>query len=311
MARWGLVAIVKDESERIGDFLVKVPCDVATIVDTGSTDDTRSICELIYPGSTSVVEWDGFGPARSVAFARAHGTADWLLALDADMTVEVDPDWEPDPAVDAYGVAMGNGGAFRWRLPLVLTAIMLPYMLFICLTATASAMLNSLRHFAAPALSPVVLNLIWIIAVLVVAPLVTQDQTGRAFVVAAGVLVAGVFQLLLQVAVLLKLGMPWNPVLDLKHPGLRQTASHMAPVVIGLTIFQINVLLDSVIAVGLSSPEGRETFSLLGATITSPMRVGANTALYYGDRVMQLPLGVFGVALATAIFPTLSSCAAR
>jgi hypothetical protein len=118
----GLVAIVKDESERIGDFLVKASrwCDVATIVDTGSTDDTRSICELIYPGSTSVVEWDGFGPARSAAFALAHGTADWLLALDADMTVEIDEGWEPDPAVDAYMVAMGNGGSFTWRLPLVL-----------------------------------------------------------------------------------------------------------------------------------------------------------------------------------------------
>ena len=117
---FGLVAIVKDEEERIGALLDGAfrYCSSATIVDTGSSDDT---VEKIESRGLSVVhsEWVNFGYNRSVAFANATGTADWLLALDADMTVEIDPDFEPDPAVDAYMVKMGTPD-FEYRLPLVL-----------------------------------------------------------------------------------------------------------------------------------------------------------------------------------------------
>ncbi len=198
----------------------------------------------------------------------------------------------------------------RWRLTLALTAVLLPYMVFICLTAVAGGLLNCLKHFAAPAISPVLLNGIWIVAVVLVGPAVATDAASRAFVLGVGILVAGLFQLLLQVAVLLKRGMPLEPAFELRHPGLRQVAVTMAPVVAGMAAFQVNVLLDGVIAIAFSANERAQTFGLFGAQIHYPMLVGANSVLYYGNHLMQFPLGVFGVALATAVFPILSSRAA-
>ncbi len=79
----------------------------------------------------------------------------------------------------------------RWHLTLLLTAVMLPYMLLICLAGLAGAALNSLKHFAAPALAPVVLNVVWIVAVVAVAPLVSADPVVRITVVSAAIVAAG------------------------------------------------------------------------------------------------------------------------
>lgn len=118
---FGLVAIIKDEADRIGQFIdsVRLVCDgPLTIVDTGSTDGTQQCLEEV---NVKVHErpWINFGVNRSEAFSVARGSSDWLLALDADMTVEIDPDFEPDPSVDAYMVKMGSAD-FEYRLPLVL-----------------------------------------------------------------------------------------------------------------------------------------------------------------------------------------------
>jgi len=199
----------------------------------------------------------------------------------------------------------------RWRLALVLTAVLLPYMVLICMTALAGAVLNSMKHFAAPALAPVVLNVCWIAAVLVVAPMVSAEPQGRIMAVAGGILVAGVLQLGLQLAALRRFGFRWRLSFVFAHPQVRRVAAAMAPVALGLAALQINVVLDGVIAISLAAPAGKETFRLLGATLPYPMLIGANSALYYGNRLMQFPLGVFGIALATAVFPTLSRHAAR
>lgn len=121
---YGVVAIVKDAAESIVPMLTSAQeagATVATIVDTGSTDDTIRRMEDA-PGSLEISlferPWVNFGHNRSEAFALAQGSADWLLALDADMTVNVDG-FEPDPAVDAYMVEMGTP-QFSYRLPLVL-----------------------------------------------------------------------------------------------------------------------------------------------------------------------------------------------
>ncbi len=198
----------------------------------------------------------------------------------------------------------------RWRLTLALTAIILPYMLFVCMTAFVASVLHSLKHFAAPALAPVVMNICWIAAVLVFAPLVSVDPTGQILVVSVGIVAAGVLQLVLQLGVLRKLGFRWIFGLRLRHPGLRKIAASMLPMLAGLAAFQLNVLLDGVIAITLSAPEGTESFRALGMNIRYPMTVGANSVLYYGSRLMQFPLGVFGIALATALFPRLSDRAA-
>ncbi|MGD2174298.1 MAG: murein biosynthesis integral membrane protein MurJ [Candidatus Brocadiaceae bacterium] len=199
----------------------------------------------------------------------------------------------------------------RWHLALSLTAVLLPYTVLVCLTAFAGATLHSLRHFAAPALAPVVLNVLWILGVGAVAPLVTASPQGRIYTVASFVLLAGIVQLLIQVVALHRKGFRWRPIFQLLHPDVRRVASAMAPVALGLAAVQLNVLFDGVIAISLAHPEGKETFRLLGHVIPYPMAVGANSVLYYANRLMQFPLGVFGIALATAAFPALSAQAAR
>ncbi len=199
----------------------------------------------------------------------------------------------------------------RWHLALLLTAVMLPYMVLICLTGLAGAALNSLKHFAAPALAPVVLNVCWIAAVVLVAPLVSADPQVRILVVSVAVVAAGVLQLALQLVALHGLGFRWRLSAAMAHPQVRRVAGAMAPVALGLGALQINVLLDGVLAISLAAPPGRESFHLLGLTLPYPMQVGANSVLYYGNRLMQFPLGVFGIALATAAFPTLSRQVAR
>jgi glycosyltransferase involved in cell wall biosynthesis len=122
LTTYAVVAIVKDEAAGIDRFVASVGPLVshAVIVDTGSTDGTLdAACQFACPVTVESRPWVDFGHNRSEAFALARGTADWLLALDADMTVEIDPDFEPDPAVDAYMVRMGSDD-FAYRLPLLL-----------------------------------------------------------------------------------------------------------------------------------------------------------------------------------------------
>jgi putative peptidoglycan lipid II flippase len=198
----------------------------------------------------------------------------------------------------------------RWHLVLTFTAILLPYMVFICLTAFAGAMLNSLGHFVAPALAPSVLNVCWIGAVALGSGLFSHDIVTRICVVAGAILAAGVLQLALQIRVLARKGFRWRLSLELLHPDVRRVAASMLPVVLGLAALQINVLVDGLIAVGLAAPAGGGTFELMGVSVPYPMQEGANSVLFYGNRLMQFPLGVFGIALATAVFPRLSSHAA-
>lgn len=114
----GVVAIVRNEIENIDRLLDCVGESVATICDTGSDDGT---IERIESCGIAVhrIPFVNFGQARSEAFALARGTAEWLIATDADMTWEIDPDFEPDPAVDCYMLKMG-GPDFEYRLPLLL-----------------------------------------------------------------------------------------------------------------------------------------------------------------------------------------------
>lgn len=123
----GAVLMVRDEEGVVGAAIASARAAGAgafTVLDTGSSDGTiaevRAACRGI-PLRLAEARWTDFGTGRSEALALARGSARWLLALDADMTVEADPGWEPaDPGVDALAVEMGRGGPLRWRLPLVL-----------------------------------------------------------------------------------------------------------------------------------------------------------------------------------------------
>lgn len=183
-------------------------------------------------------------------------------------------------------------GSGRPALILDLLRITLPYMPLICLTALCGAALNSMRHFAAPAAAPVVLNLTWIAALL--AGLVwLRDEPSRAMTLVAWAIVAGgVLQLAMQAPPLARRGLvPW-PTSRLNHEGVREAGRLFAPAVLGVALFQLNEFMDSVIATTMIQGDG------------------AVSALYYANRLHLLPHSLIGVALGTVVLPALAKAAA-
>jgi len=176
---------------------------------------------------------------------------------------------------------------------LELTRVMMPYMILICLTAFAGGMLNSLNHFGAPAAAPMLLNVFIIVAVWAGSRLAGLAGLPLLYVISGSVVAAGVAQLGLQLLALRRLNC--HPQLNLRwgDTDLRRIMVMMGPMLIGLSATQLNILADSVIALTLV-PNGR-----------GPAVLG------YAHMLYNLPLGVFGIALATAIFPLLSSKAAQ
>ncbi|MGH7255815.1 MAG: murein biosynthesis integral membrane protein MurJ, partial [Nitrospirales bacterium] len=168
----------------------------------------------------------------------------------------------------------------------LLTRIMFPYLLFISLAALAMGILNSLRAFAAPALSPVLFNLCIIGFALFVSPRLGEPILG----VAVGVVIGGGAQFLMQLPGVQRrgflFGWRWEPT----HPGVRRIGRLMLPTLLGLSVTQINIMIGTILASYFD---------------------GGPTYLFYGMRLIQFPLGIFGVALATAILPTLSTQAAQ
>ena len=167
-----------------------------------------------------------------------------------------------------------------------LTRLMFPYLLFVGLGALAMGMLNAHRHFVTPALAPVMLNLAIIGAVFGVVPHLAEPVFG----LAVGVLVGGLGQLAIQLPALARRGLLVVPALDRHHPAVARIVRLMTPVALGQSATQLNILVDTVIA----------SF-LVGGSVSY---------LYYADRLVEFPLGVFGIAIATAVLPTLSEQAA-
>ncbi|MBV1932936.1 MAG: murein biosynthesis integral membrane protein MurJ [Porticoccaceae bacterium] len=157
-----------------------------------------------------------------------------------------------------------------------------PYLLFISLTGLAGSILNSFDRFAVPAFTPVWLNVCLIAAALVAAPWFDQPV----YALAWGVLAAGIIQLVFQVPFLANIHQLPRPRMDWQHSGVRQVLRLMAPAIFGVSVSQINLLFDTIIA--------------------SFLPTGSVSWLYYSDRLAELPLGVFGVAAATVILPSLS-----
>jgi len=167
--------------------------------------------------------------------------------------------------------------------------IMMPYLILICLAAILGAALNSMNHFLSPALAPILFNVIWILTLLVSVHMFGGDKNTQIFVVCFGVVVGGVVQLAVQVPALLRRGMKFVPIFEPKNKTLTEIYGLFLPVVFGLSIYQVNELMDYVIAQVCISGDG------------------AVSSLGYASRLMQLPLSVIGTAIATAVFPLLSS----
>ena len=185
--------------------------------------------------------------------------------------------------------------------------VLLPYMILICTVAAMAGLLNVHRHFAAPAAAPIILNVCIIGGVLLLRKSFGETPLEQVRVVAWAVLIAGALQLLLQYVTLSRRGLVLLPSWNFSDPDVKKIMRLMAPMMVGLSAMQLNTLLDDVIAWLLSAtPESGDVFSIAGRIFEYPVREGAVSFLYGAQRLYQFPLGVFGVALATAIFPLLS-----
>ena len=159
-----------------------------------------------------------------------------------------------------------------------------PYLFFIALTAFSGAILNTWGRFAVPAFTPVLLNISLIGCALFLTPFFSDQR--MAVALAWGVLIAGMVQLLFQIPFLTRLGLMPKPQVSWRDPGVKRILTLMAPAIFGVSVSQINLLLDTVLA--------------------SLLETGSVTWLYYSDRLVELPLGVFAIAIGTVILPSLS-----
>jgi putative peptidoglycan lipid II flippase len=160
--------------------------------------------------------------------------------------------------------------------------ITFPYLLLISLAALAGSILNSHGEYGVPAFTPLLLNLALIGAALLAAPHFQTPIVALAW----GVLVGGMAQLLFQLPFLLRSGLLPRPRWGWQHSGVRKILKLMVPALFGSSVAQINLLFDTLIA--------------------SLLVTGSVSWLYYSDRLMEFPLGVFGIAIATVILPVLS-----
>jgi putative peptidoglycan lipid II flippase len=175
----------------------------------------------------------------------------------------------------------------KFALTVTLTRWVFPYIFLVSLVALASGILNSLRHFAAPAAAPIFLNLSIIGAAVGVSPRLSTPIYGVAY----GVLVGGFVQLAVQIPPLLRHGVRIVPRWQPRHEAVRRALGLMAPMVFGAAVYQVNLMISTMLASVLPS--------------------GSVSYLWYADRVFEFPLGIFAVALGTAALPSFSAQATR
>ncbi len=193
------------------------------------------------------------------------------------------------------------------RLLLDLTAILLPYLVVICLAAQFGAVLHTLGHFTWPALLPILLNVGWIAALWLLLPQLSGAQT-KIRTLSATIVVLGGLQLAVLFIPLRRYGFRFGFRWERTGGRALQVLVGMVPIVFGLSVTQLNSLCDSLIAWGFAAPEA--TVGGVGRGWW-PLESGTASALYFGQRLYQFPVGVFGVALGTVLFPLLSRHAAR
>lgn len=175
----------------------------------------------------------------------------------------------------------------KYNLTVAMLQITFPYLLFIALTALAGAVLNTYGRFAIPAITPVLLNICLIGAAVWFAPRFEQPVMALAW----GVFIAGIVQLSFQLPFLYRLNLLPKPNFNWHDEGIQRIRQLMIPALFGVSVSQINLLIDTLMA--------------------SFLVTGSVSWLYYSDRLMEFPVGVFGLALATVMLPNLSKAVAR
>lgn len=183
----------------------------------------------------------------------------------------------------AYGFSSDPA---KLELAIFLTRVMFPYLFFVSLAALGMGVLNSLKHFAVPASAPVLMNLGTIAGALWFTHWVDPPILGLAL----GVLLGGVFQLLIHFPQMIRLRFMPRPAWDPRHSAVKKIIGMMIPTAYGAAVYQFNVIVITFLASFLAE--------------------GSVSCLWYADRLMELPLGIFAISLATVILPSLSDHAA-
>ena len=180
--------------------------------------------------------------------------------------------------------AFGFGGSgIKYDLTVLLTRITFPYIFFIGIVAFFMGVLNSLRHFAAPAAAPILLNVGIIGAAYFISPHCAEPIVG----VAMGIILGGVLQVALQIPWVSGAGLRLFPIWKPFHPAVKRIGWLMLPAVFGSAVYQFN--------------------QFVGTLLASFLQEGSVSWLYYADRLVQFPLGIFAIAIATAALPSLSA----
>ena len=177
-----------------------------------------------------------------------------------------------------------KGSDSKLALTVALTRWIFPYIFFAALAALFMGILNASGHFFFPALSPVCLNCALIGSVVLLGPRFSAGMESKVWTLVIGVLIGGLLQVLIQVPPAVSRGFRF--IRKLFHPALYKVGRLMVPAIFGLAVTQVNILVDTMLAWHLGT--------------------GSVSALYYGNRLVQLPLGVIGIAIATASFPSFS-----
>jgi len=186
-----------------------------------------------------------------------------------------------------------GGNPAHWGLAISLTRIIFPAVLFIGLAAMAAAILNSFHIFGLPAATPIFFNLVFILfsfaflykPIMRLAPGPYQTP---AVALAIGILLGGVIQLAIQIPALARLGMRFSMSVSVADPGVQKIGRLIVPAFFGMGVYKVNVVVGKIFAA------------------SSKMPTGSITSLYVADRVMQLVLGSYAIAVSTALLPTMS-----
>ncbi len=178
----------------------------------------------------------------------------------------------------------------KLELTVTLARVMFPFITLVAVAAAAMGMLNSLRHYFVPALAPATFNVVAIVFAVGLTPVMPMLGLPRIMSMAVAALVGGIAQVLVQWPTLRREGFRYRPLLDVRDQGLRQVLVLMGPGTVGLAATQVNLLVSTLIATSQGT--------------------GAVSWLQYAFRVMYLPLGLFGVSIATAVLPAAARHAA-
>jgi putative peptidoglycan lipid II flippase len=175
----------------------------------------------------------------------------------------------------------------KFQLTVALNQIIFPYLFFMGLFALCMGILNSLRHFFAPAIAPIFLNISIILSVFLFYHVFQKPV----MTLAVGVLAGGVIQFLFQIPFLLRKRITFRFNFNFRHPAIKRIGSLMVPGLIGTAVYQLNVFIDTIFASFLPG--------------------GSVSYLYFADRLMEFPLGIFAIAIGMAALPSLSGLASQ